>query len=214
MMLRKTLIMVVLVASVGATVSVAAQDGQTGASGVVGVEEGQAAVNETERPDELIKRVSDGVYLAGSDYDEGDVVLRLASRSSGETVEVEDGMSDWDAQADEYDETFTLDEGVTTVRVPDVGTLSPEGASNEFWGVMIRERGGDGVAAATGTVGWAAHIPSPPGGAGAAAGITLTAVGAFGSIVALLKRYANVPASYDIKPDRSFLRWLKGGGRR
>ena len=206
--------MILMMMAVGATATVAAQSGQTGASGVVDVEEGQEAVNATERPDELIRRVSEDVYLAGSEYDEGDVVLRLASRRDGATVEIEDGMSDWDAQADEYDETFNLREGVTTIRIPGVGTLSPEGAANEFWGIMIRERGGDGIAAATGTVGWSAHIPSPPRGAGAAASILLTAVGAFGSVVGLLKRYADVPAVYDIKPDRSFLRWLRGGGRR
>jgi hypothetical protein len=207
-MLRKTtLIMVVVMVSVGATASVVAQD-----DGGVVDRRGQDALNQTERPDSVLRTVNEDVYLVSSRWDDGDAVVRVASRRDGAKVEVVDGVANW-LGSSPYRETFTLREGVTEIRVPSPKTIQPED-SDEIYAVVLNEVGGDGKAAASGTVGYSWNIPAPPVGPASVFGVLVTGVSAFGVVVGLLRRYANVSRVYDIKPDRSFLRWLFGGGRR
>jgi len=156
---------VVLVAAVVVgTVTVAEVVGQnaTGSSGSTSGQE-QTSEFERERPPERIRSVSSDVYISSHEWEDGDVVVELVARNDGELVTVQDGMSEWDADADEYVESFNLDEGAQEVRVPDAGTMSPEDSGREFYGVLVEQA--DSRGAAAGTVGTSFNPPMPSSGA-------------------------------------------------
>ena len=111
-------------------------------------------------PDERILSVNENVFVESYDYQDGDVVITLASRVDNARVRVVDGMSEWDADADGYEQTFTLGKGGTQITVPDVGTFE-----NEYFGILIYEVGGNGKAAVADRVTKVISPPMPTAGA-------------------------------------------------
>jgi hypothetical protein len=111
-------------------------------------------------PDERILSVNEDVFVESYEYENGDVVITLASRVDNARVRVEDGMSEWDADADGYEQTFTLNKGGTRITVPNAGTFE-----NEYFGILIYEVRGNGKAAVADKVTKVVDPPMPSAGA-------------------------------------------------
>lgn len=178
-------VLVVLVAVLGAVVAVAS----TGTVSAQSDEVNQTAEDfEDNRPPERIKSVSEDAYISSHEWVDGAVELTVVARTDGVEVTVEDGMSEWDADADGVVERYTLQEGENDIRLTGVGTLKVENTANEYYGVFVRDlsRGSRGAVVGTVRSMWSPPMPS----AGATFWLVALGISAFAGVGgAVVSRY-------------------------
>jgi len=135
---------------------------------------------ERDRPPQRIRSVSGDAYISSHEWVEGAVELTIVARSDGVEVVVSDGMAEWDPEASGYTESFNLREGPNDIRVEGAGTLSPEGAGQEYYGVLVEDTRAGSKGAAAGVVGGTFDPPLPD--AGTTFWVTVLTVTGFASV--------------------------------
>jgi hypothetical protein len=195
------LLVAVLVAAAGAGVAHAQSDTEAQVRVV------EDEVEDDAEPTSVRYAVNENVFVSSHEFEDGDVVVTLTSRTDGARVRLTDEMHVWAGEKQGYDEVLTLDKGVTEVRVPDVSVFDAN--RNRYYGIVVYEVGGDGIAAAAGSVGWSASIPLPPVGPATATATLLTALSTFAAGYLSIRRIRGQPRFYLSKPDKGLLRgWL------
>lgn len=92
---------------------------------------------EQNRPAERLMSISENAYISSHEWEDGDVVLTVVSRSNGYMLTVSDGLANLDPDSSGYREAFRLDEGENQIRVSGAGTFPPDGRGAEYYAIRL-----------------------------------------------------------------------------